>query len=57
MAGLSAEQRYDRRDLAVTTDFRDVFAEVVVRHLGVTDPTPIFPGHEIRPGNFPGLFA
>jgi uncharacterized protein (DUF1501 family) len=55
--GLSVEKRYDRRDLAVTTDFRDVFAEVVVRHLSVTDPTPIFPGHEIRPGNFPGLFA
>jgi len=55
--GLAVDQRYDRRDLAVTTDFRDVFAEVVVRHLGVTDPTPIFPGHEIRPANFPGLFA
>src|SRR6202521_2908960 len=55
--GLAVEQRYDHRDLAVTTDFRDVFAEVVVRHLGVTDPTPIFPGHTIKPANFPGLFA
>jgi uncharacterized protein (DUF1501 family) len=55
--GLAAEHRYDRRDLAVTTDFRDVFAEVVSRHLGVTDPTPIFPGHEIRAANFPGLFS
>ena len=55
--GLRAEQRYERRDLAVTTDFRDVFAEVVTRHLGVTDPSPIFPGHTIKPGNFPGLFA
>ncbi|MSO29973.1 MAG: DUF1501 domain-containing protein [Acidobacteria bacterium] len=54
--GLKAEQRYERRDLAVTTDFRDVFAEVVVRHLGVADPTPIFPGHTIKPANFPGLF-
>ena len=55
--GLAIDERYDHRDLAVTTDFRDVFAEVVVRHLGVTDPTPIFPGHETKPGNFPGLFS
>jgi uncharacterized protein (DUF1501 family) len=55
--GLRMDQRYDQRDLAVTTDFRDVFAEVVVRHLGVTDPAPIFPGHAIKASNFPGLFA
>jgi uncharacterized protein (DUF1501 family) len=42
--GLAREQRYDGRDLAVTTDFRSVFAEVVSRHLGVTDTSPIFPG-------------
>src|SRR5215470_1594239 len=29
--GLAADHRYDARDLAVTTDFRDVFAEVAVR--------------------------
>ena len=28
--GLAAEQRYEGRDLAVTTDFRDVFGEIVV---------------------------
>ena len=33
--GLAAGQRYEGRDLAVTTDFRDVFGEIVVRHLGV----------------------
>jgi len=42
--GLSREQRYDGRDLAVTTDFRAVFAEVVRGHLGVTDTRTIFPG-------------
>ncbi|HYT67403.1 MAG TPA: DUF1501 domain-containing protein [Vicinamibacterales bacterium] len=42
--GLAREQRYDGRDLAVTTDFRSVFAEVVRGHLGVTDTTTIFPG-------------
>jgi uncharacterized protein (DUF1501 family) len=42
--GLAREQRYDGRDLAVTTDFRAVFAEVVRAHLGVTDTRSIFPG-------------
>ncbi len=44
--GLAREQRYEGRDLAVTTDFRSVFAEVVRGHLGVADPRPIFPGFE-----------
>jgi uncharacterized protein (DUF1501 family) len=42
--GLGREQRYDGRDLAVTTDFRSVFAEVVRGHLGVADTRTIFPG-------------
>jgi uncharacterized protein (DUF1501 family) len=42
--GLAREQRYDGRDLAVTTDFRSVFNEVVRRHLGVDDTRTIFPG-------------
>jgi uncharacterized protein (DUF1501 family) len=42
--GLAREQRYDGRDLAVTTDFRAVFAEVVKGHLGVSDTRTIFPG-------------
>jgi uncharacterized protein (DUF1501 family) len=55
--GLSVEQRYDRRDLAVTTDFRDVFAEIVVRHLGLSDASRVFPGHIVQPANFPGLLT
>jgi uncharacterized protein (DUF1501 family) len=55
--GLAANQRYEGRDLAVTTDFRDVFGEIVVRHLGVTDTRPIFPGYEVRPAKFPGLLG
>jgi uncharacterized protein (DUF1501 family) len=50
--GLEVEQRFERRDLAVTTDFRDVFGEVVVRHLGVKNATSIFPGFTIREQNF-----
>src|SRR3954471_984686 len=55
--GLAREQRYDGRDLAVTTDFRDVFAEVVVRHLGLADANSVFPGYAIQPAKFPGLFS
>ena len=55
--GLSPEQRFEGRDLAVTTDFRDVFGEIVVRHLGVQDPKPIFPGYNVQANRFPGLFA
>ena len=55
--GLAATERYDRRDLAVTTDFRDVFAEVVTRHLGVKDAAPVFPGFAVNPAHFPGIFA
>jgi uncharacterized protein (DUF1501 family) len=32
--GLTPNERHDGRDLAVTTDFRDVFSEVVAGHLG-----------------------
>jgi len=42
--GLAPEQRYDGRDLAVTTDFRSVFTDAVRGHLGVTDTATIFPG-------------
>ena len=55
--GLAASQRYEGRDLAVTTDFRDVFGEIVVRHLGLGDTGAIFPGYELRSARFPGLFA
>ncbi len=46
--GLAPEQRYDGRDLAVTTDFRSVFAEVVRGHLGLTDAGAVFPGFRDR---------
>jgi uncharacterized protein (DUF1501 family) len=42
--GLEPSQLFEGRDLALTTDFRDVFAEVLVRHLGAPETTSIFPG-------------
>ena len=55
--GLETEQRFEGRDLAVTTDFRDIFAEVVVRHLGVKSPEMIFPGHDVQESRFVGFLA
>ena len=42
--GLAREQRYEGRDLAVTTDFRTVFAEVASAHLGLVNTKHVFPG-------------
>lgn len=53
--GLAPEQLFEGRDLARTTDFRDLFAEVAVRHLGVQWTAPLFPGYRIRPEAFPGV--
>jgi len=55
--GLAPEQRYQRRDLAVTTDFRDLFGEVVARHLGIAQLDAVFPGYAISPARFPGVLA
>jgi uncharacterized protein (DUF1501 family) len=53
--GLAPEQLFEGRDLALTTDFRDLFAEVAVRHLGIPWSAPLFPGHPLRPEAFPGV--
>jgi uncharacterized protein (DUF1501 family) len=55
--GLAVERRFEARDLAVTTDFRDVFGEIVTRHLGLEEAGNIFPGYPFDPARFPGLFA
>jgi len=39
----------DRGDLAVTTDFRDVLAEVVRKRLGNPETDQVFPGHTPHP--------
>ncbi|HEX8338909.1 MAG TPA: DUF1501 domain-containing protein, partial [Pyrinomonadaceae bacterium] len=43
--GLADEQLHEGRDLALTTDFRDVFGEVASRHLGGVDLKRVFPGY------------
>jgi uncharacterized protein (DUF1501 family) len=46
--GLAPEQLYEGRDLAVTTDFRAVFAEVARTHLGATKLDALFPGYAVH---------
>jgi hypothetical protein len=42
-------------DLALTTDLRDVFAEITARHLGVSNLPRIFPGFQPNVANFRGV--
>ena len=42
--GLAPEQLYEGRDLAITTDFRDVLGELVSRHLE-RNMNQVFPGY------------
>jgi uncharacterized protein (DUF1501 family) len=53
--GLEPEQLYEGRDLALTTDFRSVFAEVVSHHMGARTLDRIFPGFSASPSNFVGV--
>lgn len=44
--GLAVEQLNEGRDLAVTTDFRDVLSEIVGGHLGQKNLAQVFPGFQ-----------
>jgi uncharacterized protein (DUF1501 family) len=44
--GLEKDQLYEQRDLALTTDFRDVLGELVARHLGNPTVQGVFPGYD-----------
>src|ERR1051326_9624208 len=46
--GLAPEQLNEGRDLALTTDFRQVLGEAVSRHLGNENLEKVFPGFENR---------
>ena len=53
--GLNDHQLNEGRDLALTTDFRSVVGEILVRHLDVKDLGPVFPGFDNNPRKFTGL--
>jgi uncharacterized protein (DUF1501 family) len=53
--GLGAADLYEGRDLALTTDFRDLLGELLARHLGLTRLDAVFPGWRSDPARFAGV--
>ena len=53
--GLGEGQLYQNRDLALTTDFRAVFGEVALKHLGAKGLQRIFPGYQADASAFRGV--
>ena len=52
--GLDPANGFEGRAVAVTTDFRDLFGEILARHLRATDVSSVFPGFSPTPERFPG---
>jgi uncharacterized protein (DUF1501 family) len=50
--GLDQAQLYEGRDLALTTDFRQVLGEAVAQHMGNKNLKDVFPGYENQTGKF-----
>ena len=50
--GLNRKQLFEERDLAVTTDYRLVLAEIAYRHLGARNLAKIFPNYAPDPSRF-----
>ncbi len=55
--GLSTTDLYEGRDLALTTDFRDVCGEVAARHLGAVDLKKVFPSYAASSAKFRGVLG
>ena len=50
--GLAVEQLNEGRDLAVTTDFRQVLGEAVAKTMGVNNLELVFPDAKLQPNRF-----
>ena len=55
--GLDSSHLYENRDLAVTTDFRDVFAEILAKRMAIVDLKPVFPGYLLEEKRRLGIIA
>ena len=55
--GLKSDKLYEGRDLDVTTDFRDVFAEAAYKHSGAKDLSKIFPNYSATTTKFRGFLS
>jgi uncharacterized protein (DUF1501 family) len=47
--GLAPENLYENRDVAITTDFRDIFAEVLTQQLRIASLKSVFPNYDPKP--------
>jgi uncharacterized protein (DUF1501 family) len=52
---LDASDLHEGRDLALTTDFRDIFGELAQKHLGNGNLKSLFPGYDASPAKFRGI--
>jgi uncharacterized protein (DUF1501 family) len=50
--GLAPEQLYEARDLAITTDFRQVLGEAAFKTLGARNLELVFPQSGLQNSNF-----
>jgi uncharacterized protein (DUF1501 family) len=55
--GLRNDQLNEGRDLALTTDFRDVFGEIANKHLGASNLQAVFPGYTGGQAKFKGFLG
>lgn len=55
--GLDQSLLYEGRDLALTTDFRQVIGEAVSRHLGNHNLAQVFPAYDNQPAKFLNFLA
>src|ERR1700678_2663101 len=55
--GMATEQLYQNRDLAITTDFRQVLGEAAFKTLGARNLELVFPGSELKTTQFLNLVS
>lgn len=55
--GLKNDRLFEGRDLALTTDFRDVFGEIARKHLGTSKLQAVFPGYAVSEKKFRGFLG
>ena len=55
--GLKNDRLFEGRDLALTTDFRDVFGEIARKHMGASKLQTVFPGYVVSEKKFRGFLG
>jgi uncharacterized protein (DUF1501 family) len=55
--GMATEHLYQNRDLAITTDFRQVLGEAAYKTLGSRNLELVFPGSELKTTQFLSLMS